>query len=228
MKFTTPILAFVAASTVCASHITKLNKRTNAQCEAEIKVIKECIQTPTLNTLDYMCKKYESEECQKFYADPMSIIPSCKNDTFYTRYFQPLTIGNTKQQFNLVCIKDEAGNQCPFGEFLLKEYSNLANPVSSEQREELRKSSCRSKICREATYKAFFDYEAAFAVWASLRAEIGVEEDTSVYVGKQEAAKYMDTEECKAMSGASMSGVSTLKIGTGFLISIGLLLLSLY
>ncbi|OUM63254.1 hypothetical protein PIROE2DRAFT_10219 [Piromyces sp. E2] len=228
MKFFTPLLTLVAAGTIYANGITdllnNLNKRDNVETECDTREITDCITSPTVNSQEYLCQKIKSDICQKFYADPFGVLPSCKNDTIFSKLFQPIVVNSTKQQYNLICQKDEAGNICPYGEILLKEYSKVLNPISDKQREELLKSTCQSKYCREATYRAFADYdEARRTVKEATPGVIYNPKDNIIYIGKQEVAKYMDTDECKAMSDAS-----TLKISTGFFISIGLLLLSLY
>jgi len=218
MKFITPLLTLVAASTIYAKKVI------NLLCDNEVREIDECFQNPTINTLEVVCKIYKSEKCQKFFTDPFSVIPNCKNDELYSVMLQPLITNNLNRQYNLACLKDEVGNPCPYGEILLKEYSHVLNPLTDGQKQEAKKNTCQSNICREATYKAFFDYEAAKKVIDGIMEADDVPQDNSINVGKQEVAKYMDTEECKAMS----SDASILRIGAGVFISVGLLLLSLY
>ncbi|OUM59384.1 hypothetical protein PIROE2DRAFT_15106 [Piromyces sp. E2] len=235
MKFSTPLLTLVATSTVYSFGIVDVLDNYLIKRDTDTDIIDyRCHEEMAVVRDDYLC--------QKFYADPFSVIPSCRESPAFSGYFQHVIVDNLKEMFNLICQKDEAGNLCPYGEALLKEYSNTLKPISDKEREELKKKN---------TYKAYINFEKSREAFMEVYSSKNIDnpEDDSIYVGKQEAAYYMDTDECKAMSSdgnKSMnsneikatnttenkimnanaeSGASTLN--SGFFISLGLLLLSL-
>jgi len=228
MKFITPIL-FVFASTVCANSFNDLfdilEKRDflGLNCNNEILTIKDCFVYPTINTYEQLCPIVESEKCQQLYTDPFKLIPSCQDVPIISTFFQSSLLDDLRHHLNLSCQKDEAGILCPFSEIMLNKISKILNPITVEQYNKAKESTCQSQICREATFNAYSHITTTTKAFENLSLPFNIPEFDDVVIDKQELANYLDSEECKDMSGAS-----TLNIGFGILISLALLIFSLY
>ncbi|OUM68797.1 hypothetical protein PIROE2DRAFT_57880 [Piromyces sp. E2] len=171
------------------------------KCKVELQQYQECIDDPTPSTLDTYCPKFLSDNCQKFYKDPMGLIPSCKSTGLIDINFGEI-VNTVLPVYKLACQKDEVGNPCPFSDVVIKSFTFLNATTLKDKLE----TSCRSDLCREATINAFAS-ETEFSI-----------------TGKKEKQEFLKSDECKNIS----SGATSLKVRSGLLISIGLLLLSLY
>lgn len=215
MRFSTFIFALFAASVTYASGTENTMKLfgknaveididnlqgNDKKCMTELEPYEDCIDDPTPSTLDTYCTIFLSDNCQKFYKDPMSFIPNCKGSQLIDENLEGI-IKSYVPVYNLACQKDEVGNPCPFSEVVIKTFTFL----NSKELNEKMDNTCRSNICREATLNAFAE-NTEFSI-----------------TGKKSKHDYLNSDDCKNISGAA-----SLKIGSGILISIGLLLLSLY
>jgi len=236
MKLSTSIFALVAASAVYAnstnSIVNFLKKREvtfdasqlqdiSVECYNEFLEYAECENYPLPQTYDKVCPIVTGEKCQKYYNDPMSFLPSCKEF--------PAVVETTSVYKSLIpslkffCQKDEAGNHCPLSDEFLASNTDTYVPSTLEEMDKILEATCHSKICREVSYE--FSNTAGemindidnLSTYTVTGAENGLR-------GLAQMAKYLNSDECKAMS----SGATSLKISSGLFISLGLLLLSLY
>jgi len=230
MKFFTPVFALFAASAVCANRseglINFLQKRdatmdesafqnVSEACINEIKQYKPCLKSPSGKNFDKICQQIKSDECKNFASNPQSLLPSCKDYPQVLEYFSPDLLEENYSVYIFSCTKDEAGNQCPFGNAV----ANRKNDFTGSEAEKTMKDTCSSKICREATYEIFKNItDKIYNDSKNLSAVSLID-----LADTEELLDFLDSDECKAMSGSS-----TFKIGTGIFVSLGLLLLSLY
>jgi len=254
MKFITLILAFIVAFTVYAEDEVDIIYK---KCQNELQNYSECLTKPKVNIFEQSCSSITSEKCQQFYDNPFKYVPICEKDIITDDLLHPIIMNYVNQGALLACQKDEAGNLCPFADYTLKEYSKIYNPMTDEDMKKAKENTCKSKICREATYKAYVDIQVARAYYDQKIALGHIREEEAAL--KEEIAKYLNSEECKAMSGdtkqestksnntkqentnsdnanqgntseegKASSDASTLKAVTEVFISLGLLLLSFY
>jgi len=159
MKFNSklfiPFFTVITAINADPSQLTE-------ECMNEMMNMEKCIsQKITKENLNAICEASKTQDCQQFYADPMSFLPSCQN-------FGEL-ITTSSQIFNnslsLMCENDETGNICPFTEYELSlsnnnEEQNVGtNPmdttIGNNDEEALNaiKKTCTSPKCKAATQK---------------------------------------------------------------------------
>jgi len=185
-------------------------------CKTQLITFKDCLENPTNTQLEKDCQVFMNDQCQNLFKDPVSQIPGCKDNLevmeelqLYIKSFVPL--------YQLGCAKDEVGQRCPFSETSLKTSFFMINGTEFER---LTKETCQSDICRDLTIKAY--HKDSAQKLSSFKVNIGGDKknDKPAQVSFTE---YLDSDECKAMSGAT-----TLKISGGLLLTLALYLLSLY
>jgi len=236
MKISTSIFALVAsASFVFANNsvsVNVLNKRElnvsidnsqlaelNDTCKTQLSTYMDCLESPSNYDYEKKCPPILGDNCQNFYKDPINLIPGCKDDVVLVEKLQQ-HIKSFVPLYNLGCHTDEVGNRCPFSETSLTTSFLFINGTEFER---LTKNTCQSEICRDLTIKAY--HKDSAQKLSTFKITIGKEKD------KQSSGKssqvtftdFLDSSECKYMSGAT-----TLKISSGLLISLGLFLLSFY
>jgi hypothetical protein len=297
MKFSTPVFALVAASTVCANNteslINFLKKRDVAldesafedvslACSAELNKYTPCFQTPSRLNSDEECQLLISDECKNFVSNAQSLVPSCKDYPKVMEFINPKILEGTYSVYVFTCAKDEAGRPCPLATDFANEINKQGTTLTRTQAEKDLMDTCSSNACRIATHDAYQKlFGSALNAYEDLSTTSGSfsKADTN---SMQALLDFLNSDECKAMSGSSSvgtsggalngntlngntlngstpngstlngstlnggktnassanssngnapdanSGSSTLKIGTGLFVSLGLLLLSLY
>lgn len=167
MKFNTKyfISLFTTAFTVVNG--SPASSGFSEACITEMTNMEKCIsQKITKENLNIVCEASKSPDCQEFYSNPMSFLPSCQN-------FNEL-ITTSSQIFNnslsLMCETDESGNICPFTEYELTTSnggmigSNNLNPngetnpidnntINNNDAMNAVKNTCSSAKCKAATQK---------------------------------------------------------------------------
>jgi len=228
MKILTTFLTFLTASAVYANNINGLYrnylyKRDNSTevtidpnedaCEAELTKY-DCFPYEFYkNNVEQDCKRYTGSECQKIINDYQNYIPSCE--------LSEGTVKFIKSIINVVCnSKDTTGNYCPLAETIFKEAGGKVVYYSYSEEKLNKENTCQSDSCRESTLD-FYKNKASFFIDNS---EKITSLDSPELAEIKGVIEYYDSKECKAMS----SDATTLKIGSGLFISLGLLLLSLY
>jgi hypothetical protein len=131
-------------------------------CITEMMKIEKCISPKiTKENINMICTTTKSQECQQFFTNPMSLLPSCQK-------FSELIKISTKifnNSLSLMCENDESGNLCPFTEYEIAAadkslvptnslVSNISNtiPTGTDAISAI-KSSCSSAKCKAATLK---------------------------------------------------------------------------
>ncbi|OUM63256.1 hypothetical protein PIROE2DRAFT_10221 [Piromyces sp. E2] len=162
MKFFTNLLTLLSASSALSYTITPWNTvlsenstglfrrdgvlKVGAECQKDMDSTEEflCLGTPdklNFDTYKTMCPLILSEKCKKFYENPFSYLPHCKDEN----EFKPI-VSEKAMQFvtimrELNCSTDGDGNLCPAAEITLK---------NKNINEEIIMKSCKSKKCYNA------------------------------------------------------------------------------
>jgi len=212
MKFITPLCALIATTAVYASSDGTWDAY--RQCQKDLLNYKECLNEPTPNSLDIACPKYQSERCQQFYNDPFKYVPICEKDIVNQHHLHPILMNYMVQGFQLACQKDEAGNSCPFSGPVIRELMNYNNEInyqlSEEEIKKAKEDTCKSKLCREATYNSFVYIRIAKNYYDEKIALGHISKETAAL--KEDIAAYLDSDECRAMGG-DVKQESTAEIG---------------
>ncbi|ORX87111.1 hypothetical protein BCR32DRAFT_324594 [Anaeromyces robustus] len=169
------------------------------------------------SSLKESCKIGLSDECKKFYKDPLSTMPGCKNDPNIDSLHLPDLMNLSYIYTKLICHFDEDGYNCPLAETIVHDI-----PMS-EDRIEL---SCKSTACTEGAIEFFEDYQSVSnTILESINGEgLTFEEKTAF----KEIAQYLKSKECTSQSLTSdkKSDAKTIKVGTTFLVTLVMLLLA--
>jgi len=240
MKFSTPVFALVAASAVYANRseglINFLKKREVTFDESALQNVSEacgnemqkyeklCFLTPSGPNSDEICKQILSDECKNFASNAQSLLPSCIDNPQIMEYINSNMYETNYAIYASTCDKDEAGNLCPLATYMKDAIENGKSFKLTET--ELKKfmmDTCSSNSCRKSTYDIFKKVSSNLDSYENLSMTSGSYSFTDKYNGNNNI-NYLNSDECKAMA----SSGSSLKIGTGLFVSLGLLLLSLY
>jgi len=210
MKFITSLFAFIVASAIYTKvSAVDAEYLASIKCQNELEKYLECLTNPKIYTVEQVCPKIQSERCQQFYNDPLNYVTTCKEDPFTTKMLNPIIMNNINNFNLLACQKDEAGNPCPFSELTIMEFSDLDDkPMTDEELKKAKENTCKSKICRDVTYKAYSNIRAA-KEYFDKEIAIGNVKGTKL-AQREEIAKYLDSEECKAMSNSNVNQENTI------------------
>eukprot|EP00833_Pecoramyces_ruminatium_P012201 jgi/Orpsp1_1/1186233/evm.model.d7180000049093.1 len=219
MKFSTPFL-IVASSIALASakpnntdykyssdHLKGLINQFSQQCQMDANesgVYQKCnifdMETGK-SVLEDRCSIFLSEECTKYYADPMSFYPNCKNDTLMVKYSNYIKeVGPI--HVNYYCTVTSQGELCP---------SLSKTPKTQEEDiSEYYKEDCVSKVCLDNHIK-FYENEIKFD---SIFFELFVkdEEKNKEYDEKtrtqfyKDALNYLKSSECSSKTNDTTAG----------------------
>ncbi|KAG4104901.1 hypothetical protein H8356DRAFT_1635175 [Neocallimastix lanati (nom. inval.)] len=196
-------LVFVNATAECINDIENISNNELYGCHVTLKDYQ-------LNPLN-ACALLNSDRCQKFFKDPLGIIPNCKDyEEIQNTGFEE-NVKGVGLQLSLSCLYDEYENICPISK---------AFASGKELTEEDFKANCESKICTEETLKFITDLPEIYKDLDSSVSPIKKSDLNSV-------ANYFKSEECAKILNSS-GAYSTYKVGTTFIVSLGVLLLSLY
>ena len=149
MKFFTSLLTVFAASSVYSHTLNHAGifKRgvynVGPECQQEMDTTEEflCIGSEdklTINTYKTVCPTILSEKCKKFYENPLSYFPKCKNEKDFQPLASPEAVNLLKTMAELKCSTDGDGKICPAAEMVLKTKNFNENAVMN---------SCKSKKC---------------------------------------------------------------------------------
>ncbi|ORX46853.1 hypothetical protein BCR36DRAFT_413804 [Piromyces finnis] len=129
-------------------------------CKAEMIAIEGCIsQKISKENLSSVCATSQSTQCQQFYFNPMSFLPSCQS----VKSLITVSAEIFKNTLSIMCETSETGEICPFTDYeittglanTMNVYKN--NPMAEMQMNEAAlnsiKNSCSSPKCTEATKK---------------------------------------------------------------------------
>jgi len=152
MKLYSNLLVLIALScsncfTIPSENIFKRDNITvKPECQKELDSTEEFICLGTqLNFDNYktICPSILSEKCQKFYENPLSYFPICKDEELFQGIKTKEGIDMVRRIREVNCSTDGDGNLCPAAEITLKEGSI---------NEEIVMNSCKSKKCYTALY----------------------------------------------------------------------------
>jgi len=123
-------------------------------CKNEMLRVEKCMSREiTKRNLNTICTAAKTTICQKFYSDPMSVVPSCIN-------FKSL-ISTSARVFNnslsLMCETDERGNLCPLTEYEISVNNNSHNTIINDNSLKAIRNTCASAKCTKAT-KNYIQY----------------------------------------------------------------------
>jgi len=174
MKFTS-LLSLVAASTAFAYTIP--SKRANVDlanldltnlldgatglttsdaCKKATEEFQECIigtDQIKKDTLDKVCETYNSQKCQDFYKNGLNGVEACKNDDAFLIQMSNVIVESNQSNVGLFCIKDEANQYCPYGQFILdiaSKSETITNAEVEASYNQAVNNVCKSKKCTDA------------------------------------------------------------------------------
>jgi len=126
-------------------NVNRNNLNISLECRNDLNrstEYKECSDIHfTLSNYEYLCSILNSSKCQKFYENPFSYIPNCKNEEVMVDLLSEPMISTTKASVSLICSKDGKGNLCPAAEVSLQ-----GKIIDSEAINQ----TCQSKKCISA------------------------------------------------------------------------------
>jgi len=228
MKFIIPAFALIAVSAVYANGADDIrvafpykaalntsndssSRNVSDECKIQFQPYLECFEDANSVNIERYCSTYSSEKCEKVYNDPEGVLTECK-DSPYIMELVAEYIDKNLQAYKFACTKDESGNSCPFSKLAL----SIITTMTQKEYQDMKLDTCSSKICKEATYDI-----------------ICAKTDSVLTItDKKGLCEYLTTCEDKSNANANAnsdeSGALSLKIGSGLLITLGLLLLSIY
>jgi len=184
----------------------KINEPSN-KCKIEQEKISECY--PSLdnykNNYKEICPPIKTENCQNVYKDPKSFLPSCDDISSYEDF-------NYINNVNLLCQLDENKELCP----LVKSFYN--NESYSDR------DTCNSKICTDSMIAFLENLETQYKNSNTLDLMTMISSNKRNRDIK-DSIEYYKSDRC--ITQYTNDGMS-LKVGTTFIVTLGLLLLSLY
>jgi len=172
---------------------TKINPKPNAEeCFPSSWYLGKC-----LDGLKGRCETLQSEECIKYYTDPVSYFPqSCVNDPTLIKYSD--LIKNTATVTNdYYCTVDSKGNYCP----------------SHVDEDELK--DCEYKTCIDNLEKYYETIKNNYGIRSEL---FGTSDsDISTYLQKLEKLKSTECTSKTKDSNVFSNGASTIKVFSSFI-----------
>ncbi|OUM62505.1 hypothetical protein PIROE2DRAFT_11197 [Piromyces sp. E2] len=130
-------------------------------CKAELMKVQNCIsQKISKENIKTVCAAAQSAQCQQFYSNPMSFVPSCQN----VNSLITTSADIFRNSVSVMCETNETGELCPFTEYEVtvgltniikanKKKSQLAEQQMNEAVLNSIKKTCESPKCTEATKK---------------------------------------------------------------------------
>ncbi|ORX86655.1 hypothetical protein BCR32DRAFT_324855 [Anaeromyces robustus] len=176
----------------------------------------ECMEFITLSNYKQVCSNYKSEKCQKFYNDPLSYFPLCKNDPIIKELYQPIGMETLQHMYDLECQKDEDGNLCPMS----------LSFITSSPSHDVINDTCKSKLCTDSIIEICkkFNIEQ-FSYYENLPNTSGnfTYEELNAF---KNIAKMLESDKCKALHVTNdTSNAINIKSSNILLITLTLLLL---
>jgi len=229
MKFFSKLIFLVASASLCVNSkiikreikltVNENNVMTDQACQNDLlnsDEYKNCYkQTITLENYKELCTVLNSTKCQNFFKNPMSYLPNCVDDKELSELLSPTMITNTLSSVHLICQTDEQDGLCPIAEALLKK---------KKIKEKTIKKSCKSKNCINSAIEVYSSLQNNLSGFEQLSITTGSQDDTSKN-NIVSVIDYLNSKECQ--EGPS-SGATTIKLGSSIILTLGLLLFSLY
>jgi hypothetical protein len=149
MKFTTQIIALVAATAVNAIPVKE--RRSSSACDQVLDSYDECFnQMVNMKNVDSVCASYNSEKCQNFYKSGfVNEIDACKNEDPNALSLLEDIISLNREELKHICTKDENGNLCPRVKLEL-ENKFIINGKGDSLYSQASNETCASKVCTDA------------------------------------------------------------------------------
>jgi len=165
MKFFTSVVGLIASSALILSSVkgedtisrpeTKNTYNEYSEdCRKEISSninIEKCLLNINKNNYKEVCETLFSEDCLKFFNDPLSFLPKCKEDPFMQKfaYFTK----NAQVAYNeFYCEVPDEGILCPYvSEIVFNKKSFSKN----EYNEKILAKTCEYEVCIEKLIKNF-------------------------------------------------------------------------
>jgi len=129
---------------------------TSEACKKASDEFQECIigtDQIKKDTLDKICETYNSQKCQDFYKNGLSGVEACKDDEAFLIQMSNVMIESNQSNIGLFCIKDEANQYCPYGQFIIDIASKSETITDAEVETSYNlavNNSCKSKKCTDA------------------------------------------------------------------------------
>jgi len=191
---------------------------TSDECKKATEDYKECFIGTDLiknDTLDKVCETYSSQKCQDFYKNGLNSIDACKKDNAILLQMSTVMTETIQSNIGVFCIKDEANQYCPYGQFIL----DLASKSDSITNEEVEKNynlavnnSCKSKKCTDAFIeytdkknKLLSDVEGLNKT-LSKRGEFSTALSVGAEKALEETIKYLKSDECTSQQTKTNAG----------------------
>jgi len=181
MKFILPlfgssyVLGSILGSKMSVDDLmSSLGTYENSQgCIEELARMKNCLIIPNRNTLNDSCNNYNTDTCQSFYKDPMSLLSTCKDNSIVSALVNS-SVNLIARDLKVKCQKDESGNECPLAEVELNNDDASSADISNAVN-----NSCKSKICRENTLE-YLEYTSEMNGKASNLLQSSISQITGV------------------------------------------------
>jgi len=191
---------------------------TSDECKKATAEFKECFIGTDLiknDTLDKVCETYSSQKCQDFYKNGLNNIDACKNDNALLLQMSTVMTETIQSNIGVFCIKDEANQYCPYGQFIL----DLASKSENITNEEVEKNynfavnnSCKSKKCTDAFIeytdkknKLLSDVEGLNKTLTK-RGEFNTVLNAGADKTLEETIKYLKSDECTSQQTKTNAG----------------------
>ncbi|OUM62779.1 hypothetical protein PIROE2DRAFT_10811 [Piromyces sp. E2] len=246
MKFTTSIIALIAAASTIASPVlvarddmttgysetdiqNYIKENVSEECQKILEKYAICLGVVNVENYSEIC----SENCNQFFQDPIKALGSCQDNPI-TR-MEPETLEVTKYNRMIRCATDENGNVCPYALPMIDE----TKPVTST----MILDTCDSQKCTDITYE-YYEFNLAHVDTNPLynTEEKRQETKDSLKITLEKLSnhncKYKHVVNSKTLSSSNdtlkssdnssnaSSNATTVKVGTSIMVSLGLLLIS--
>jgi len=226
------ILLLFIISNVNSNNVLSLFKRDDS-ISTEYSSNKECLEErrnskyfykciiPDINLSNYkeICLNITSEICQSFYNDsnPLQYFPICSPFAEFNQLFKPGIFQYIVNDFNSYCQTDENGETCPLSLFKL----TLTDETTSSST--LLNDTCHSKKCTDS----YIEYLKIKLLYR----DDFIKNSNNQYsydqlIAPKKVISQLESAECK--SAHTTSDAITTKINQFLLITLSLLLLSVF
>jgi len=177
----------------------------------------ECEPDIQLSNYKDICSKVNSEKCQTYYENPLNYYPLCKENSEFSKLYQPILLKSMKQSYDLICQTDEEGNLCPFSIHTITKTGGI----------EVLYDQCKSKKCTDAlinTYKNVdLDQLLAFEELSSTSGNVSYNELNSM----KNIVAVLESNTCKEVQAKATSDAITTANNNSLIILLCFLLILL-
>ncbi|ORX84595.1 hypothetical protein BCR32DRAFT_325849 [Anaeromyces robustus] len=135
------------------------------------------------------CNVLTSKKCKKFYEKPNDYLDKCDDDT------KEVYLEGVKKIVELKkysCTQDGGGNYCPIISLAMTNDSKTIKALTSEEEDNIIKSTCKSKYCTEALRDFIIQYKNYFTDTKKILE----------YLNSEECTKENDAKSLSIISGS--------------------------